>query len=221
MKRQWPNLVRTRRINVHLLTEPIRIQEERPRPSFRQRRQLVRSERQRELVTRPRDHKHVIRCEQQFAHVALACISASHHLPRRRKRHLLIVISERLSSVRRMLERKATPTQISNRRIEVCDLQREISTRRVDQNLVPVNAHVSHDAYVTARTQKLSSEIDDDCLRASDRNSDVLNHGVPVTILIFYLKSRQLQTLSTLRRREVVAGPRIISPASEQQLHAR
>src|SRR5689334_3336190 len=218
---KWSNLVGARGVDVHLFTKTIRVKQQRPGPSLRQRRQLTRLERQRQLITRPRDHKHVIRREQQLAHIAFARVVAGHHLPRRRKRDVVVVVTERLSTIRRVLQRKSTPAQLCNRRIEPRQLYRKFSGRSIDEDLVPVDAHVRDDPHLATVTQKLSRQIRDDSLRPSNRDADAFDHRAPLSLLVFHLQRGQRQALSALRRGKVVAGPRVVSPASQQQTRVR
>src|SRR5437870_10638502 len=107
--------------------------------------------------------------------------------------------------------------QISASRLEPGDLQQRSAIGRVDQNLVPIDAHVCNDAHFAIRAEKLSGEIDSYSLRASDRNADVLDYGAPASPFILNLKGRWLHRLPSLRSGNVIAGPCVIGPTGQQQ----
>src|SRR6185369_16394925 len=119
VEREWSNLVRTRRIDVHLLAESIRIQQERTCPSLLQWRQFACRKRQFQFITRFRNDKHVVSCSQQTADVAESCVAPSHHFPRRVERHFVVIVAHRLSTVRCVFPGESTPTKIGDRRKEV------------------------------------------------------------------------------------------------------
>src|SRR5436189_5374053 len=83
VKRQRRKLVRTGRVNVHLFAEAVGVEQERARPTSRQRRKRFRVKRKTNLISGPADYKHVIALQQQFAHVTFARVAPSHYFPGR------------------------------------------------------------------------------------------------------------------------------------------
>src|SRR5262245_55305828 len=98
-----------------------------------------------------------------------------------------------------MLERETAPAQIRSRRIEPRQLHRKVAARCINQDLIPVDAHVSNNAHFTILAQEFPRKIYDYGLRPANGNSNVLNNRAPASVLVFHLKRRQGETLSTLR----------------------
>ena len=95
------NLIRTRRVDVHLFAEAIRVEQERARPAGRNGGNL-RASNDRLISSPGREMTNISSdCEQQLAHVAFARVASRHHFPGRRKRDLLVVVTERLASIGR------------------------------------------------------------------------------------------------------------------------
>src|SRR6266850_6160143 len=98
-------------------------------------------------------------------------------------------------------------------------MELQLRSQSADQNLIPENAHVCDDADLAACTEELAGEIDSHGLRSPDRYPDILNDRAPTPTLIFDLKRGQHHALSSLGGRDVVARPRVISPACQEQHH--
>src|SRR4029453_12285897 len=100
------------RVQVHLLAVSRAVEQECPRPSAGQRRQRGGVERQRYLVARARDDEEVVGLLQQFADVAKAGVASRQHLPWRLADHALVVVDERLTSIRGELGGESAPAQV-------------------------------------------------------------------------------------------------------------
>src|SRR6267142_1470648 len=98
-------------------------------------------------------------------------------------------------------------------------MELRLRSQSADQNLIPENAHVCDDADLAACTEELAGEIDSHGLRSPDRYPDILNDRAPTPTLIFDLKRGQHHALSSLGGRDVVARPRVIGPAGQEQHH--
>src|SRR4051812_31224005 len=114
----------------------------------------------------------------------------SHKLPRRSERYARVIVTERLSRIGRYFRRKPPPIQISFYWIKSSDLGGRTPVRSIDQNLIPINSHVSDDAHFTICAQKLAREIHRHGLWPSDRYTDVIYNRAPVTFRILYLQRR-------------------------------
>src|SRR6266850_6300398 len=98
-------------------------------------------------------------------------------------------------------------------------MELQLRSQSADQNLIPENAHVCDDADLAACTEELAGEIDSHGLGSPDRYADIFNDRSPTPTLIFDLKRGQHHALSSLGGRDVVARPRVISPACQEQHH--
>src|SRR2546425_11405224 len=111
---------------------------------------------------------------------------------------MLVVVAERLASIRRDLSREAAPAQHSGERIEPRHLKRQVTARRVYQNLIPVDTHVGGNAHLATRTEELAREIYRHGLRPADGNTDVFDHSAPTSARILHLQRGQHHALAAL-----------------------
>ncbi len=94
---QRRELIGTCGIYVHLFAESIAVQQEGSLPSAGKRRQRAGVERKADLVAGPADDKHIVSIQEQFAHIAFACVASAQDFPRRCKRDPLVVVTNHLA----------------------------------------------------------------------------------------------------------------------------
>src|SRR5437588_11425682 len=85
MKRQRHKLIRTGRVDVHLFAETVSVEQERTRPTGRQRRKRFRIKRKTNLVAGAADYEHVIALQEQFPHITFTRVMPGHYFPGRSK----------------------------------------------------------------------------------------------------------------------------------------
>jgi hypothetical protein len=98
-------------VQVHLLAEPVHVEQQRPRPAVGQRRERRRVEADRDLIAWCGDDESIVARRQQRRHVAEPRIQPRHRLPGRLRRHAVVVEPEWLPAVRGRLGRVAAPAQ--------------------------------------------------------------------------------------------------------------
>ncbi len=128
----------------------------------------------------------------------------------------LVVVGERLSAIGRDLRRETAPAQIGVDRIETGDSDRQSAAGTVDENLVPVNAHVGPNAQVPFTSTQFSLEMDGQCLRPADGYSHARDWA-PLTGCGACLQQRGPQLEIALMRGDVVARERVVGPAGCEQ----
>ena len=207
-------------VDVHLLAEAVAVEQERARPARGSGGSAARVEGQRDLVARARDHEHVVGRRQQLAHVARARVAARDRLPGREPRR------RARSRSRTARGRRARPRPRSRARAGPrapgrggAARARRAAPERPTARLVPVDAHVRHDAARGAiGPRQLAGQIHDERLRPAHGDADVCRprsrqrRRRPATS-----QARGAICRAGLVRGHVVAGERVVGPAGEEQ----